>query len=121
MNETKATSTNASRHEISPSAPPSAGASVRPATWTAANVPTLRPSTRAGTASERAASRIGVRNAFDAPIKALPAMNDQISGEAAQTSAAAPKPRYPARTTRAPPSRSPIVPETSCSAANGTM
>ena len=62
-----------------------------------------------------------MRNAFAAPISALPAMNDQISGEAAQTSAAAPKPTYPARTTRAPPRRSPIVPETSWSAANGTM
>ncbi len=121
MTDTIATSTNASRQEISPSTPPRMGASVRPAVCAAANVPTVRPSTAGATTSESAARRMGERNALAAPITARAARKLQISGASAHASAAAPKPMYPARTTRRGPSRSATVPEKSWSTANGTM
>ena len=59
--------------------------------------------------------------AFADPITARAARKDQISGASAQASAAAANATYPPRTTRRGPSRSASVPETSWSAANGTM
>jgi hypothetical protein len=64
---------------------------------------------------------MGERKAFAAPITARAARKLQISGASAHPSAAAPKPTYPARTTRRGPSRSATVPEKSCRRANGTM
>jgi hypothetical protein len=60
-------------------------------------------------------------NAFAAPISARAVMKVTISGAKAQRSDAQPYARYPRRTTRAPPTRSATVPDTSWSAAKGTM
>jgi hypothetical protein len=61
-----------------------------PAVCAAAKVPTLRPRTSGATTSESAASRIGERKAFAAPMTARAAMKLQISGANAQASPAAP-------------------------------
>jgi hypothetical protein len=61
-----------------------------PAVCDAAKVPTLLPSTSGATTSERAASRIGERNAFAAPMTARAEMKLQISGANAHARAAAP-------------------------------
>ena len=88
-----ATTTNASRQETSPSAPPIAGANVKPAVCHAAKVPTVRPSTSGATTSESAARRIGLRKALAAPMTARAARKIQMFGAKAQRSAAAPKAR----------------------------
>jgi hypothetical protein len=60
-------------------------------------------------------------NAFDAPCRARKTRNDPMSVEAAAPNDASAYAMYAQRMVRACPRRSPSVPETSCSAANGRM
>jgi hypothetical protein len=66
------------------------GASISPAVCAAAKVPTVRPRTCGAATSERAASRMGERNAFAAPIAARAPRKSQMFGTTAQARAARP-------------------------------
>ena len=96
------------------------GESATAAVCTAANVPTARPIWRGGTSSASPASSSGVRNAFASPA-ARGTRGTRRGSAPARRPPSAPRRRCSrVRTTRRRPSRSPIVPETSCSTANGT-
>jgi hypothetical protein len=82
--------TKASRQSISPSSPPTAGASAMAAVWTAAKVPTARPRVPRGTTSASPASRSGVRKALAVPDSARAPMNRPIVGATAAASDVAP-------------------------------
>ena len=117
---TTAGTMKASRNSTAPASPPTSGADTTPAVCTEANVPIARPSSVSGVASATADSSSGLVNALAAPCRPRATRNAATEVVAATATDAIAYAMYAARIARATPTRSPNVPETTCSAANGT-